>query len=614
MDPTNKPRSAMPWVLALIGLPLFAYAAVRAGTVSFSYDECYTFLEHVRKDRFYQDRFDQMGGNHHLLNVWLMWASWKLFGDGEFALRLPSLAAYALYLFATGAIALRSRSPLLAVGAFLGLNLHPYLIDLFSLARGYALGNAFMMLSLWQATCFLLDGGRRSALGWASAFAALAAMSHVIMVNYLLAFTGALAVALLFSWRLRHRAPRGALALSIGIGATGLLIILPNAIGLLHGGSLNFGCDDLWKCSMRSLAEKLVYHLPYRRAPLVLLEKALWWCVGACALSVLVAWRAKAMRAMRPFLFGLSTLGLCVLAFWLQQRLFGVPLPRTRTALFLLPLAAFTVVAALQAWPRGSWAIGGVSLIGCVPLAILFHDAFNTRYAVEWKSAGELRRALEIIADDHLPLGEDRPAVNVRAGFETNGGIVYHVRTRHWHWLARGMRSDTAFGAADYYLVEYDAHHLVDTLHWTKLFHSPQTGFALYRDERARRDHPTTVHSATYSDTSHEAGRFPELQWVVPADWTPGPVLITGWVDAMETADSNWIGLFLEVRRHGRLVAIEDRPSHEQLPDYGTWRRTNVMLLLPDSLFAGDSVRFAARPCFPEPRIALGEAELRVMR
>ena len=51
------PRTVTP-ILGLLSAALLAYATVRAHTVSFTYDECFTFLEHVLKGLFYQDRFD----------------------------------------------------------------------------------------------------------------------------------------------------------------------------------------------------------------------------------------------------------------------------------------------------------------------------------------------------------------------------------------------------------------------------------------------------------------------------------------------------------------------------------------------------------------------------
>ncbi len=594
---------------------LFAYAATRAHLVSFTYDETYTYMEHVRKGLFYQTAFDQMGGNHHLLNVWGMWLSRKLFGESEFALRLPNLLAYAVYLVASAGIALRARSALLAIGCFLLLNVHPYLIDFFSLARGYGLANGFMMLSLWYAWRFLMDGERTRHLVFATTGAALAAMSHVIMVNYLLAFGAATLVHLVPSLRrMGWVAWRQRLTVLLGIGLAGLAVILPNALGLFHGGSLNFGCDARWACMMRSLSEKVLYHVPYAQPPLAYVQQALWWSAATCVLAVVLAGRARQWVALRPLLFFVLVLALCLLSFLLQNSLFGVPLPQTRTALFLLPLVAIAVCAALQAWPGGAWLPGLASLAGCVPLSILMFDARNTAYAVEWKASGGLREALEIIAADHPPLDARRPLVNTCSGFETTGCIPYYIRSRGWHWLANTLRIGEAFQASDYYLVEYDAHDLVDTAHWTMLFHQPETNLALYRDERMRRAYRETAHHERFEDADHAVGRFPSIEWEVPASWEPGPALIVGSVQARERASTNWVGCVMELQRDGEVMVANSQPSHQQVPNYGQWRTINVMLQVPESLRPGDIVRFIAWPCFPEPIIELGPADLWVMR
>lgn len=602
------------WISGLLCLALLVYAAVRADTVSFTYDECYTFLEHVSKDRLYQDRFDQMGGNHHLLNVWLMWLAWKVFGANELVLRLPSLLAFGLYLYASMRIALRAQGLLLAMGVFLLLVLHPYLLDFFALARGYALGHAFLMLALWQGVRYLQDGKQRHALVWAMVFASLSALSHVIMINFLLAFGGALGSMLLVGPWQGVRPVWKHLVLMAGIGSLGLLIILPNALGLFNGGSLNFGCADFWNCTVRSLAEKLVYHVTYGKAPLVIVEKALWCGAGAWLISAVIVWRSGTARAMGPAVLGLLTLGLCLLSVVLQQLLFGVPLPETRTALFLLPITAFTVVAALLAWPRWRAVAGAAALVGCVPLCILFHDAFNLKYVVEWRSASELRRALEIIAVDHVPLGDTRPAILVRTGFETEGGIPYYMRTRGWHWLGHAMHSDTAFQPADYYLVEYDANHLVDTLNWIPLFHSDETGLSLFRDRRLERSFTDAVHISRFSGASHEEGRFPFLEWVVPQDGECASALVIGSLVVQQEDAENWVSLKLEIRRDGKRIGGEDRPSHEQIPTFGNAVTTSVVAPVLGGLMPGDTVRFTTWPCFDEPRIIMGEATLRVMR
>ena len=462
------------WLLAGLALVLWCYAAVRAHTVSFSYDEAYTFMQHVRKGMFYQQDYDQMGGNHHLLNVWGMWASMKLFGTSELALRVPNLLAYVLYLYATARIALKAQWAITAIACFVLFNAHPYLIDFFSLARGYGLACGMMMMSLWQTWRFFEEDRSMRRLAFATAFASLAAMSHVIMINYLLAF--ALAFLVLGIWRARTTGIRPwikhLLVLS-GIATVGLAMILPNALGLFQGGSLNFGCDELWNCSVRSLAEKVIYHMSYNEPALDTVERALARAGAWIAVVALFVWWKKAWVPIAPMLFGLLVLGACLLSFWLQHQLFGVPLPQTRTGLFLLPVSAFVVVAAFIRWPSRPIIPAVVACWFCVPILTHAERCLGFVRSDEWIGSGEVRTALELIEKDHLPFSESRPLVTVGTGFESDGSMDYYVQTRRWNWLEHTPRDGRdSFPRSDYYLVDWDCHDVVDQANWEELFHT----------------------------------------------------------------------------------------------------------------------------------------------
>ena len=622
-DPTGHFRSRFLYgrasiagvLVVVIAVALFMYAAVRARTVSFTYDEAYTYMEHVLKNVFYQSTPDKMGGNHHLLNVWCMWLCHAIFGDSEFALRLPNLIAYVGYLYASGQIVLRARNALLAVGCFALLNFHPYLIDFFSLARGYGLANAFMMLSLWQTWQYLRDGEQTRRLMYAAALAGLSAVAHVIMVNYLIAF-----VVTMGLWLFVHMRRSGFTIVRIrlmgvlGITFLALCIVLPNAFAMFRGGSLNFGCDDWWNCAMRTLAEREVYHVRYGILPLVVAARTLWMVLGVCTLVIALVWRAGLWQRLAPFLFGLVTLAICLLSFILQHEWFGVPLPEARTALFLIPLMAFVLVAALLAWPGSARLAGLIAVVGSCPLAMLMHDAWNTDYSVEWKSTGEIRAVLEIVERDHLPLNANRPRVNLTAGFGTSSVVGYYILSRDWQWLGNEVRTDTGFAPADYYVVEFDALHLVDEENWTRLFHSPATDLSLYRDERARRDFTNTVSEQSTFVGDHAKGYSHVMDWVVRNDLPPGPMLAIGTIRSREQNNSNWLGMFLEHRRNGRILAQRSQPSHLQVTHYGKWEQYSVLLHTLDAALPGDTLRFVVQPCFTAPAIEMGRADLRILR
>ncbi|MBL0129400.1 MAG: glycosyltransferase family 39 protein [Flavobacteriales bacterium] len=603
------------WTIGILALLLLAYAVVRACTVSFSYDETFTFMEHVRKDMFYQRAFDQMGGNHHLLNVWGMWVSMKLFGTSEMALRLPNLLAYVGYLYAGARIALRARHAVLAIAAFVLLNAHPYLIDFFSLARGYGLACGFMMMSLWQAWRFFDEGKSVRRLAVTMSFVSLAAMSHVIMINYLLAF--GLAVLIFLGWWSRTtglRQWRTHLVVLIGIGAAGLAIILPNALGLFHGGSLNFGCDGIWNCMIRTISEKIIYHMDYGEPALDTVARVLFRAGAWCLVVLLLTWWKNAWEQLMPMLFGLLVLGACFVSFWLQYQLFDVPFPQTRTGLFLLPLSAFVVVAGLIRWPSRPVISIAIACWFCVPLLVHAQRCIGFVRSDEWISSGEVRTALELIEKDHLPLTESRPLVCVGTGFESDGSMGYYVASRQWTWLEHTARDGRdSFPRSDYYLVDWDCHDKVDHANWEELFHSDATGLSVFRDVRMHRTFDRVVYHGRFLANEHEADALPEISWTVP-EGVQGPIILSGKVEALERGVENWLGLTLLVERGGVVIEQGGQPSHRQVQQYGEWGTVSAEFMPTKSLMPGDVVRFEARPCFLEPAIDMRDAELWVLQ
>ena len=125
--------------------------------------------------------------NNHILNSWLMKCSASLFGVYEWSLRLPNVLAFALYYLA-GIGVIRQLS-LPHNWRFMGLVLlvvHPYVLDFFSLCRGYGLALSFQMLSLFFTLKYIRD--RKILNLHASVFACgLAVLSNMTWVYFLLA-------------------------------------------------------------------------------------------------------------------------------------------------------------------------------------------------------------------------------------------------------------------------------------------------------------------------------------------------------------------------------------------------------------------------------------------
>lgn len=131
------------WLIILAYLLLFIYVVIRANNLSFTHDESLSYAI------LFDNPMAIQTANNHILNTLFMWLSSLFFGNSEIALRLPNILSFGLYLYASFVIFKETKNAwLMALGSCLIL-LNPFLIDYFSLARGYGISLGCMMLSLY---------------------------------------------------------------------------------------------------------------------------------------------------------------------------------------------------------------------------------------------------------------------------------------------------------------------------------------------------------------------------------------------------------------------------------------------------------------------------------
>jgi len=185
----SKKPSAIVSSAILIGssLAFLIYVIVRAVRVPFTIDEAATYLNYVSSDVLGIFRFDST--NNHFLNSLLTKLCWTLGGSSEFVLRLPNVLAYLIYLFFSFRLVHRfAKDKIIAVCGFLLLNLNPYVLDFFSLSRGYGLSLAFLTAALFFFLSFLgqtIEGqpGQYRQLQLSLFAASLAVMSNFSLLN-----------------------------------------------------------------------------------------------------------------------------------------------------------------------------------------------------------------------------------------------------------------------------------------------------------------------------------------------------------------------------------------------------------------------------------------------
>src|SRR6185436_12641938 len=108
--------------------------------------EAATYLRYIPHDFFSVFNFDV--ATNHFLNTLLTKLCYLIGGNSELVLRLPNHVGYGMYLWFSLRILQRLRHRAIAFAGFLLLNLNPYVLDYFSLSRGYGLSLGFLMGTL----------------------------------------------------------------------------------------------------------------------------------------------------------------------------------------------------------------------------------------------------------------------------------------------------------------------------------------------------------------------------------------------------------------------------------------------------------------------------------
>lgn len=164
-------------VVAAAVAGLATYAVARAVRVPLTYDEAAAYLRYIAADPLAP--FDFSVATNHLLNSLLTKLFSTIAGSSEVVLRIPSLIGYGLYVCFSLLMLRKVRYREIALGAFLLLNLNPYVLDYFALSRGYGLS-----LGLTAGAIFFLLEHR---LGWSLAFACAGVMANFALLNLYLA-------------------------------------------------------------------------------------------------------------------------------------------------------------------------------------------------------------------------------------------------------------------------------------------------------------------------------------------------------------------------------------------------------------------------------------------
>jgi len=163
---------------------LFGYVIVRAVQLSLTHDESATtdLVSVSLADIMFASSQFKTANNHILHSILMKW-SVLLFGWKEWAIRLPNLLSFVLYFLAAAWYVNRlTQNYFLRLVAVFILCSVPYLLDFFSLARGYGMANAFSLAAL-VSIIYFFHYQEKKILFFTFSLAALAVYSNFTWLN-----------------------------------------------------------------------------------------------------------------------------------------------------------------------------------------------------------------------------------------------------------------------------------------------------------------------------------------------------------------------------------------------------------------------------------------------
>lgn len=485
------------WTLLLLASAgLLAASVYRAATFPFTHDESLSFAGFTWNPRWGKT------ANNHLLNTWLMQLCSTLFGNSELSLRLPNLLAHAAYLAGSLRLLGRFQPAVLRLAGFVLLNLNPFALDFFFLARGYGLAMAFVMWSLYlllRACEARQQSGFKAYLVLSQLTALLAVLANFAFLNYYLPLMLASAWLLLSDESLR-RFDRSALRTAVALfavhgvclaGVASRLLQLRQEGGLYFGGKVGFIND-----TVGSLVRVSLYTSGWPdetvRAVSAMVIGLFVILLGVCSY---LFYSRMCPPLFAPFM--VIAVGAVVLPL-LQHWLFQTPFPLERSGLYYLPvcavfaLSAFHSLAGLPGWRRSRAAILTPPVVCAAILALNFFHSFNTGACYTWGYDAHTNEALRIIDRDRKEYFGGKRVVRLYVPWWFGPSLNYYHVTRGYAWLETVHRMIQIESIQYIYAPQDDFKEFLKG-GYARLASFPDTGTVLLRVNHANGPGPSTL-------------------------------------------------------------------------------------------------------------------------
>jgi|SRR6185437_11876423 len=373
---------------------LLGFTVFKACNLSFTIDESASYLNYAQDTYRHILGYIRLEANNHVINSVLMKFLGSLLPFSELSMRLPSLLAHVVYLSATWLLVKDFKNTWFRLAVYLFLNLNPFMLDFFSLARGYAQSWALMVLSLYFLKRFIDKPGNKFINSFLCFIAAsLSALASFPTLNFYLAL---LTVYMLYDGRqtvINWKTPKLRLrffirtTVVVAISALTLIYVLNISYRMLHGNFLYYGGDTgFWRDTVSSLVYVSLYDAPYRKVGIVVLKALIMFVLfGSIAvIGYSVFKRKKNYEGLAFFAALAAILIFTVLIVEAQHYLLGVKYVFERTGGYILVIFILVAAYFFDKVFVSRFRVAAAIFIAGVPL-VHFAETYQQSYVYEWK-------------------------------------------------------------------------------------------------------------------------------------------------------------------------------------------------------------------------------------
>jgi hypothetical protein len=393
---TDKNKSAL--IAIVISALLVTLNVIRIFHVSITYDE------YIPKGYFslfsYKEilLFKDVSSNNHLLSTFFRKFFTEAGGHSIFWVRAASLMAQLIYLrYAYAVCKYLFPEVIWQIGAFLLLNLHPFMFQFWGLGRGYSLAIAFMMASVYYILVFLRERSILS-LNLALYSALLAVLGNFTLADYYCALLSVCILAVILPQRSKGNPLPAIISIAIALIAA-MLLAAPPIKQLRDANQLYYGGNkDLLHDTIFSLIQADTNALPDSN-----------FCYIISCLSIITTaiaglyWVGKLKKTTGSLpSAGLSLWLLLIIpafAMIVQHMMLGVLYPIDRVGMFLLPLYMLSMSYWLHYSTKPAVSI---SLLAVLIVCVVYNFAcgFTSNSTRIWSFDVNDRDALEQISKE----------------------------------------------------------------------------------------------------------------------------------------------------------------------------------------------------------------------